>query len=203
MWWIFQELPQLLTATDVQAEDIKDLEAKLFDSETTRKSYDGRSQKIRKMTEYLSTEKRIPLPSNLPLDLRTNERKIPQTFTPTETTCPYRPGPTPPELGPHTIITTQATVYGVTKTHKDGNWKLAFYVPVGTVRRPDLEKPAKKELEEALGVSSEGPKAFIKLQKTGVYYINFLFWRESARDYVDGLLSFKVFPTVFVSDIAG
>lgn len=36
-----------------------------------------------------------------------------------------------------------------------------------------------------------------------VYYINFLFWTESARDHVDGLLSFHTFPTCFISDVSG
>lgn len=36
-----------------------------------------------------------------------------------------------------------------------------------------------------------------------VYYINFLFWTESARDHADGLLSFKHFPTCYISDVAG
>ena len=36
-----------------------------------------------------------------------------------------------------------------------------------------------------------------------VYYLNFLFWTESARDHTDGLLSFKNFPTCFISDVAG
>lgn len=35
-----------------------------------------------------------------------------------------------------------------------------------------------------------------------VYYINFLFWTESARDHADGLLSFKTFPTCFISDVS-
>ena len=36
-----------------------------------------------------------------------------------------------------------------------------------------------------------------------VYYLNFLFWTESARDHADGLLSFKQFPTCYISDVAG
>ena len=36
-----------------------------------------------------------------------------------------------------------------------------------------------------------------------VYYLNFLFWTESARDHTDGLLSFKQFPTCYISDVAG
>uniref|UniRef100_A0AAQ4PPL1 C2H2-type domain-containing protein n=1 Tax=Gasterosteus aculeatus aculeatus TaxID=481459 RepID=A0AAQ4PPL1_GASAC len=101
----------------------------------------------------------------------------------------------------------------------------------------ESKKPQKKELQDAcaaLGVTSEGsisdlinrleellnfkelyPKLFVKLQKTGggllhfscthgvVYYVNFLFWGESARDHVDGLLSFNSFPTVYISDVAG
>lgn len=36
-----------------------------------------------------------------------------------------------------------------------------------------------------------------------VYFLNFLFWTESARDHVDGLLSFKAFPICFISDVSG
>ena len=36
-----------------------------------------------------------------------------------------------------------------------------------------------------------------------VYYFNLLFWAESARDHVDALLSFKRFPTCYISDVAG
>lgn len=36
-----------------------------------------------------------------------------------------------------------------------------------------------------------------------MYYVNFLFWTESARDHADGLLSFKHFPTCYISDVAG
>ncbi|XP_072572025.1 uncharacterized protein [Paramormyrops kingsleyae] len=56
---------------------------------------------------------------------------------------------------------------------------------------------------------------FIKLQKTGggvlhascmhsvVYYCSPLWWQESARDHTDGLLSFKIPPTIYISDVAG
>lgn len=36
-----------------------------------------------------------------------------------------------------------------------------------------------------------------------VYYVNFLFRAESARDHVDGFLSFNSFPTVYILDVAG
>ncbi|XP_078490710.1 uncharacterized protein LOC144746958 isoform X2 [Ciona intestinalis] len=58
------------------------------------------------------------------------------------------------------------------------------------------------------------PKLFKRIKKCGggvvhfrcphgvCYYFKTLLRHESARDYIDGLLSFKVQPTVFVSDIA-
>ncbi|KAM8760021.1 uncharacterized protein AB9X84_008237 [Acanthopagrus schlegelii] len=70
-------------------------------------------------------------------------------------------------------------------------------------------------LEELLNFKDIYPKLFWKLQKAGggvlhfscmhgvVYYLNFLFWTESARDHADGLLSFKQFPTCYISDVAG
>ncbi|TKS66023.1 hypothetical protein D9C73_000079 [Collichthys lucidus] len=70
-------------------------------------------------------------------------------------------------------------------------------------------------LLELLNFKDIYPKLFVKLQKAGggvlhfscihgvVYYLNLLFWTESARDHTDGLLSFKSFPTCYISDIAG
>lgn len=36
-----------------------------------------------------------------------------------------------------------------------------------------------------------------------VYYCSPLWWQESARDHTDALLSFKIPPTIYISDIAG
>ncbi|XP_077936579.1 uncharacterized protein LOC144383347 [Gasterosteus aculeatus] len=70
-------------------------------------------------------------------------------------------------------------------------------------------------LQELLNFKDVYPKLFVKLQKAGggvlhfscphgvVYYVNILFWTESARDHTDGLLSFKHFPTCYISDVAG
>ncbi|KAM6943918.1 uncharacterized protein PEZ65_001841 [Lycodopsis pacificus] len=70
-------------------------------------------------------------------------------------------------------------------------------------------------LQELLNFKDVYPKLFVKLQKAGggvlhfsclhgvVYYLNILFWTESARDHTDGLLSFKHFPTCYISDVAG
>ncbi|XP_030581204.1 uncharacterized protein LOC115777435 [Archocentrus centrarchus] len=69
-------------------------------------------------------------------------------------------------------------------------------------------------LQELMNFKDIHPKLYVKLQKAGgdvlhfscvhgvVYYINFLFWTESARDHADGLLSFKHFPTCYISDVA-
>ncbi|XP_054595991.2 uncharacterized protein [Nothobranchius furzeri] len=70
-------------------------------------------------------------------------------------------------------------------------------------------------LQELLNFKDVYSKLFVKLQKAGdgvlhfscmhgvVYHVNFLFWMESARDHCDGLLSFKRFPTCYISDVAG
>ncbi|KAG9283629.1 HMG domain-containing protein 3-like [Astyanax mexicanus] len=70
-------------------------------------------------------------------------------------------------------------------------------------------------LEELLLYKEIYPKMFVKLQKAGggvlhmgcthgvVFYQSPLWWKESARDHGDALLSFKYPPTVFISDIAG
>ncbi|KAI9523088.1 hypothetical protein NQZ68_031177 [Dissostichus eleginoides] len=207
------------------------------------------------MTDYLSTKKRISCLQELPLELRTKERQPPPCFVPSEETCPYCPGPTPPDLNSQEIVTTQATVFQDFSTgfhnfnnrviltlplcelllsglanktttglmldtlslfndnryhhqivrrafhhflsltnfkfdfycHQcgynpavvvaDANWKLAFDVPRGVFHFSCVH-----------GI---------------VYYMNILFWTESARDHTDGLLSFKRFPTCYISDVAG
>ncbi|KAL7369719.1 hypothetical protein ABVT39_006702 [Epinephelus coioides] len=45
--------------------------------------------------------------------LKDSGKQPPPCFIPTENTCPYCPGPTPPALNPSTIRTTQAMVYGM------------------------------------------------------------------------------------------
>ncbi|XP_076866870.1 uncharacterized protein LOC143518315 [Brachyhypopomus gauderio] len=70
-------------------------------------------------------------------------------------------------------------------------------------------------LQELLLYKDIYPKMFVKLQKAGggvlhvscphsvVYYCSPLWWRESARDHADALLSFQHAPNVYVSDVAG
>ncbi|XP_059188087.1 uncharacterized protein si:ch211-10d23.5 [Centropristis striata] len=114
MWWIFQESPGILVATaDIQAEDIDDLESHMFESNIACEPDNVNTHKICVMTEYLLNHKCIPCLQELPLDLRTLEKQPPLCFIPTEDTCPYCPGPTPPALNPPKMVTTQGMVYGM------------------------------------------------------------------------------------------
>ncbi|ROJ64739.1 hypothetical protein DPX16_3761 [Anabarilius grahami] len=88
------------------------------------------------MTEYLLKEKHIPCLQDIPLKLRTQEEQPPSCFVPKEGTCPYCPGPTPPALHPYEVITTQATVYGISYVRK-----------VGTFKRPDPDTISEKDLQ--------------------------------------------------------
>ncbi|XP_033970117.1 uncharacterized protein LOC117469770 [Trematomus bernacchii] len=113
MWWIFQESPGTLVTSDLQVEDIDDLETHMVESSLFCEPHKLTSQKVTVMTDYLSTKKRIPCLQDLPLELRTKERQPPPCFVPSEETCPYCPGPTPPDLNSQENVTTQAMVYGI------------------------------------------------------------------------------------------
>ncbi|KAL1277206.1 hypothetical protein QQF64_023879 [Cirrhinus molitorella] len=69
------------------------------------------SSDIQDWTDYLWRQKRVP--EDLPEDLATKEKQIPDLFEPLESNCPYCPGPTPPALGERVLITRHGTVYGV------------------------------------------------------------------------------------------
>ncbi|KAF4101584.1 hypothetical protein G5714_018016 [Onychostoma macrolepis] len=69
------------------------------------------STDIQDWTDYLWSRKRVP--EDLPEDLSTKERQIPDLFEPLESNCPYCPGPTPPAPGERVLITRRGTVYGV------------------------------------------------------------------------------------------
>lgn len=119
MWRLFQESPGTIVATsDTQAEGIDDLENHLFESSVTCEPHNVNGSKICLMTEYLLKEKQIPCMQEIPLRLRTPEEQPPPCFVPKEGTCPYCPGPTPPALHPYKVITTQATVYGISYARK-------------------------------------------------------------------------------------
>lgn len=119
MWWIFQESAALLLPnSDIVINDIDDLETEIHMSETEMASYAENDRKVSQMTNYLLTNKKIPPPHELPVDLRSKDKDPPNVFIPEEKTCPYCPGPTPPDLLPYNIITTQATVYGYTYIKK-------------------------------------------------------------------------------------
>ncbi|XP_036943300.1 uncharacterized protein LOC119013056 [Acanthopagrus latus] len=120
MWWIFQESPGTLMETlDIQTQDIDDLESHIVETSISCEQQPVNSQKICIMTDYLMTHKRIPFLQDLPVELRTKEQQPPPPcFVPTENTCPYCPGPTPPALNPSNTVTTQAVVYGINYVQK-------------------------------------------------------------------------------------
>ncbi|XP_070404893.1 uncharacterized protein [Nothobranchius furzeri] len=130
MWWIFQESPDTLMPTsDVQAEDIQDLESHMMEDDISCTQCSVTTQKICAMTDYIHTQKRIPPLKELSLNLRTQEETPSTTLVPLEKNCPYCPGPTPPELGLPKVVTTQATVYGINYVKK-GNCAILFLILV-------------------------------------------------------------------------
>ena len=112
IWWVFQEAPQLLSMEPDNEDSIQDLDTEVHMLQTESKAYTDTQKKASMMTEYLYKKKRIPLPQDIPLDLKTNEIEPPPCFVPEESSCPYCPGPTPPDLSDPEIITEHATVYG-------------------------------------------------------------------------------------------
>ena len=119
MWWIFQESTHLLLPNSEDMTDgVDDLETEIHMSEAEMSSYAESQKKVCEMTEYLFSSKKIPPPHDLSVDLRSREKDAPTCFIPEEKTCPYCPGPTPPDLLQHEIITNQANVYGYTYVKK-------------------------------------------------------------------------------------
>ncbi|KAI4800836.1 hypothetical protein KUCAC02_007065 [Chaenocephalus aceratus] len=158
------------------------------------------------MTDYLSSKERTPCLQ----ELRPKERQPPPCVVPSEETCPSCPGPSPPDLNSQESVTTQATVYGISLTKGTQDACEALGVSSeGSIS--DLMN----RLLALLDFKDIYPKLFVKLRKAGggvlhvscvhgiVYYLNILFWTESARDHTDGLLSFTRFPTRYISDVAG
>ncbi|KAI4874700.1 hypothetical protein NFI96_001267 [Prochilodus magdalenae] len=68
------------------------------------------------MTNYFWNSKRIP--EQLPHDLSTTEKPLPERFEPQEKKCPYCPGPSPPDLVELKCITRHAMVYGMFTMNK-------------------------------------------------------------------------------------
>ncbi|XP_016402574.1 uncharacterized protein LOC107735388, partial [Sinocyclocheilus rhinocerous] len=95
------EHPQLLqNAVDTSNEDIEDVEEMISAADDVHQH--SRSSIIME-TNYFWSSKRIP--EDLPVDLTTAEKPVPENFEPLEVQCPYCPGPSPPDLGNKILIT--------------------------------------------------------------------------------------------------
>ncbi|XP_073685728.1 uncharacterized protein [Garra rufa] len=116
MWWLYQEKPHLLSCqTDPNAEDsdVDERVRNVADTEVAALA----SSDIQDWTDYMWKQKRVP--EDLPEDLATKEKQIPNLFEPLESNCPYCPGPTPPALGERVLITRHGTVYGISSVTRD------------------------------------------------------------------------------------
>ncbi|KAG9276448.1 hypothetical protein AMEX_G8762 [Astyanax mexicanus] len=108
MWWLFQSKKELL----IEERSTSDSESDSVITESLdRLGSDFTKEQIVAMTNYLWEHKRIP--EVLPPELKQEFKQIPEKFEPVEKVCPYCPGPTPPDLSSSTVITTNATVYGL------------------------------------------------------------------------------------------
>ncbi|KAK9965935.1 hypothetical protein ABG768_018737 [Culter alburnus] len=110
MWWLYQEREDLLLEcsradSDLSGDPSENEELELDVGKGLQK------HQLVAMTNYLWQNKRIP--ENLPQELRTQAMEVPKMFEPTEKTCPYCPGPTPPGLAEPVVVTKNASVYDI------------------------------------------------------------------------------------------
>ncbi|XP_072563139.1 uncharacterized protein [Paramormyrops kingsleyae] len=117
MWYMFQEHPHFLKSTaNVHLEDTDDVEEIVSETEEPHRQCAERYADVIKMTEYLWTHKKIP--EDLPHELITKEKPLPESFTPLEEVCPYCPGPCPPALDESRLVTKHGTVYFILSVTK-------------------------------------------------------------------------------------
>ncbi|XP_055023112.2 uncharacterized protein [Misgurnus anguillicaudatus] len=114
MWWLFQERRHLVK--NAMGEDFEDIEESISGNVGTEHHLEYTQSSVIAMTNYLWNSKRIP--EELPLELTKTEMPIPDKFEPAELTCPYCPGPCPPDLENVFLITTHATIYGIFSQNK-------------------------------------------------------------------------------------
>ncbi|XP_066526748.1 uncharacterized protein [Hoplias malabaricus] len=117
MWWLYQEREDLLVECTQSASEGDSFEEEEEDADICLERKDGLTKKqIVDMTTYLWQMKRIP--ENLPQELKIRVSPLPARFEPTETTCPYCPGPTPPGLTEMVIVTKNAIIYDLESIQK-------------------------------------------------------------------------------------
>lgn len=116
MWWLFQEREDLLIESSRADSDFSGDPSENEEIELGVEGKGLKKNQLVAMTNYFWKNKRIP--ENLPQKLRTQASQVPERFEPTEETCPYCPGPTPPGLTEPVVVTKNASVYDIDSVKK-------------------------------------------------------------------------------------
>ncbi|XP_056123315.1 uncharacterized protein LOC130101559 [Rhinichthys klamathensis goyatoka] len=116
MWWLFQEREDLLIESSRADSNLSGGPSENEEIELGVEGEGLKKHQLVAMTNYLWENKRIP--EVLPQKLRTQASQVPIRFEPTEETCPYCPGPTPPGLTEPVVATKNASVYDIDSVKK-------------------------------------------------------------------------------------
>lgn len=101
---------------DTSNEEIEDVKEMISAPDDIHHHFKHSHSGIITQTNYFWSSKRIP--EDLPVDLTTTEKPIPENFEPLEVQCPYCPGPCSLDLESKILINRQATVYRIFKQFK-------------------------------------------------------------------------------------
>lgn len=116
MWWLYQEREDLVIECSRADSNLSGDPSENEEIEVGVVGEGLTKHQLVAMTNYLWQSKRIP--EDLPQELRTQASEIPKRFEPTEQTCPYCPGPTPPGLTEPVVVTKRASVYDIDSVKK-------------------------------------------------------------------------------------
>ncbi len=116
MWWLYQEREDLVIECSRADSDLSGDPSENDEIEVGVVGERLTKHQLVAMTNYLWQSKRVP--EDLPQELRTRASEIPKRFEPTEQTCPYCPGPTPPGLTEPVVVTKRASVYDIDSVKK-------------------------------------------------------------------------------------
>ncbi|RXM94070.1 hypothetical protein EOD39_18402 [Acipenser ruthenus] len=121
--------------------------------------YPPDKEHVVKMVNYLWMNKHIP--EEFPDDILKHEKELPEQFVPYETTCPYCPGPTSPQLSTPKIVTKNAVVYGLFKVHKGGVLHMGCMHSVVFYHFPLWQQECARDHSDALLSFKHPPNMYI------------------------------------------